>query len=344
MRSSFLLLGLAGLAAAQTGSLNVSNTILRVDNGTYGPPIDEYHYFYDQWPIGLSISSTNRTFVCYTRGDYAYTLGEVVNKTAEAPYPSAGLNLDPSALSMTMNGIMFGSNNSTGLISVQALYITPASGNRSETLWVLDTGRPSITNSTTGAVTMPYGVPGGPKLVGIDLSTDQVTDTYTFPSNVHYPDSYMNDLRFDFRPNVTSSGGGVAYIVDSSNEDRTGFIMLDLATGESWRRLTQDPSTLRVNRAVASYQNLVLYQTTPGMPVGNLQEGLDGEQLSIDGETMFYSPLDSDYLYSIPTSYLLERDSPLREQAAANNVHNLGQRGGMANGFEGDSNGLIYMA
>jgi hypothetical protein len=92
-------------------------------------------------------------------------------------------------------------------ISVQALYITP-----DDTLWVLDTGRPSINESQ--APSMPYAFPGGPKLVSINLSNNSIARTYTLPPTVHYPDSYMNDLRFDMRPNVTVSGEGIAYMVD----------------------------------------------------------------------------------------------------------------------------------
>ena len=60
---------------------------------------------------------------------------------------------------------------------------------------------------------------------------------------------------------------------------------------------------------------------------------------------MYYSPLTSDHLYSIETQYL--RTNPahdsLAAQRASNNVKNLGQRGGNANGFAGDSNGVVYM-
>jgi sugar lactone lactonase YvrE len=318
-------------------------TILRTDNGSYGNEIEEFHYYYDQWPIGLAVSSTGRLFVCYTRGQYTYTLGEAVNKTAEAPYPSAGLNLPVSALNTSYNGIPFGSANSSGFISVQALYITPKTASRDETLWALDTGRPSIMDSQ-GKNTMPYAQPGGPKLVGISLANNTIYETFTFPPNVHYPDSYMNDVRFDLRPNVTRGGKGVAYIVDSSDEGRPGFIILDLASGDSWRRLTQDPSVLRVDRDVPSYQGHPFYQKSVGQPVSTLREGLDGIQLSPDGKTVYYSPLTGNYLYSVPAVNLLMRDEddPLAELAAKNNVSNLGQRGGNANGFEGDSNGLIY--
>lgn len=159
------------------------NTTLRIDNGTRGPEVEEYHYYYDQWPIGLAISSTGRFFVSYTRGDYEYTLGEVVNKTAEKAYPSQALNLLPSELNTTWNGIAFGSGNSSAFISVQALYITPAtnSGNRPETLWVLDTGRPTV-HSAAGDPSMPYAQPGGPKLVAISLENDTIYETFTFPS------------------------------------------------------------------------------------------------------------------------------------------------------------------
>jgi sugar lactone lactonase YvrE len=132
--------------------------------------------------------------------------------------------------------------------------------------------------------------------------------------------------------------------VDSSDEGRPGFIILDLGSGESWRRLTQHPSVLRVDRDVPSYQGIPFYQRSIGTPIQTLREGLDGVQLSPDGQRLYYSALTSNYLYSIPTANLLSRiaSNPLAEIAAANNVTNHGQRGGNANGFEGDSNGLIY--
>lgn len=316
---------------------NSSQTILRVDTGSYGPPLEEVHYYYDQWPIGLAVSSNSRIFVCYTRGNYTFTLGEVVNKTAERPYPNAELNLPPSKLNQTLGGISFGSSNSTAFVSVQALFITPEADGRPETLWVLDTGRPTI-KTNDGGISTPYGAPGGPKLVAISLTNDTIYQTYTFDPEVHYPDSYMNDLRFDFTHSV-------AYIVDSSDEGRNGFIVLNLTTGDAHRRLTQHPSTLRVQNNVPQYQNRILYLQQPGnAQLSHLPEGLDGLTLSADGGTAYYSPLTSDYLYSIPTSYLRNNTPPLAEQAAWNAVANLGQRGGMANGFESDSNNQIYMA
>ncbi|KAK5116534.1 hypothetical protein LTR85_009159 [Meristemomyces frigidus] len=345
---SFAAGGLAqSLSTIQTEGL-VQNgsrwdTRLRVDNGTYGPEIEEVHYFYDQWPIGIAVASDGRIFTTYTRGTDEYTLGVVVNETAEEPYPSAALNLGPDELNTTWHGIAFGSGNASAFISVQAVYITSNTSTRPETLWVLDTGRPTVYNAQMDP-SMPYAQPGGPKLVAISLANDTIYQTFTFPSTVHYPDSYLNDLRFDLRANVSgTSGQGIAYLVDSSNEGRPGFIMVDLGTGESWRRLSEDPSVLRGAEDIPSYQGHPFYLRQKGMAVSGQLEGLDGIQLTPDGKTVYYSPLSQNYLYSIPSANLREKDTnPLAELQAHANVSNHGQRGGNANGFEGDSNGLIY--
>ena len=267
----------------------------------------------------------------------------MVNETAEEPYPSAELNLPPDQLNTSWNGIPFGSSNASAFISVQAVYITSGNAQRPETLWAIDTGRPTVHNAQ-GDPSMPYAQPGGPKLVAISLANNSIYNTYTFPASVHYPDSYLNDLRFDLNPNLSdTSGQGVAYLVDSSNEGRPGFIMVDLGTGESWRRLTQDASVLRGENDVPSYQGHPFYLRQSGMPIQWQLEGLDGIQLSTDGETMYYSPLSQHNLYSIPTRNLRARDTnPLAEVEAHANVSSHGQRGGDANGFEGDSNGLVY--
>ncbi|KAI2605643.1 major royal jelly protein-domain-containing protein [Hypoxylon sp. NC1633] len=336
---------LAGSLCRAVSPVVLNNTLtttgprnVRIDTGTYGPEIEEYHYFYDQWPIGLAVSRTGRVFTCYTRGVYAYTLGEVINKTAEIAYPNLELNTPPKGLYDVSNGITFGSSDAYHFISVQALYVTP-----DDTLWVLDTGRPTINQS--GRISLSYAAYGGPKLVAVNLTTNSIQKTYTLSTTVHYPDSYMNDLRFDLRSNITESGGGIAYIVDSSNEGRTGFIVIDLATGEGWRQLNQHPSTQAVSEDVPSYQGLPFYLRQREHALGFQSEGLDGAELDQYGEVMYYSALTSDYLYAIETRYLRANPNgdPLAEKGAFDNVKNLGQRGGNANGFAGDSLGNIYM-
>lgn len=96
-------------------------------------------------------------------------------------------------------------------------------------VWALDTGRPRINGTMLNAAT-----PGGPKLVGFDLNGTNVA-TITFPATVVAMDSSLNDVRFDLR------GEGFAYITDSSPQ-RPGIVVVNLASGQSWRHLDNHPS------------------------------------------------------------------------------------------------------
>lgn len=354
MRLTYALSALAASSALAAQNYSIHPSLasqyglnLRQANASYGPPVEEVHYYTDQLPIGLAVASDHRIFVCYTRGTYPYTVGLVTNQTHEVPFPPANssiTNLPVSALNTTFNTIPFGVS-SPNLVSVQALIVTSATRNRPETLWVVDTGRPSIMQD--GKSVMPYAQPGGPKLLAFNLTNGGAAHykTYTFPPDVHYPDSYLNDVRIDLRSSLSdTTGQGVAYLVDSSDEGRPGFIILDLGTGTSWRRLTQDPSVLRVQGDIPSYLQKPFYYRPPNMPISSLREGLDGIQLSGDGSRVYYSPLTSRELYSVPSANLRTRpQDPLAELAAHGNISSHGRRGGDGNGFEGDDKGRIYM-
>lgn len=91
----------------------------------------------------------------------------------------------------------------------------------------------------TGSVKLEPVVPNGPKLIGIDLQTNQIFTTIRFPPEVVLPTTYLNDIRFDLRKRKD----GVAYITDSSDKGPNGIIVVDLAGGTSRRRLHDHPST-----------------------------------------------------------------------------------------------------
>ena len=61
----------------------------------------------------------------------------------------------------------------------------------------------------------------------------------TFPPEVTMLDAYLNDIRFDLRRGKE----GMAFITDSSEKGPNGIVVVDLATGKSWRRLNNHPST-----------------------------------------------------------------------------------------------------
>ena len=97
------------------------------------------------------------------------------------------------------------------LISVQSVVVDPL-----DRLWIVDTG--SIEFGPTS--------PGGPKLVGVDLATDKVFKTITFPEDVALSTSYLNDVRFDLR----RGEAGYAFLTDSSSNGPNGLIVVDLGT------------------------------------------------------------------------------------------------------------------
>jgi hypothetical protein len=78
-------------------------------------------------------------------------------------------------------------------------------------------------------------------LVCVDLSTEEVVKKILFPRNVALPTTYLNDVRFDLRRG--SDSGGMAFITDSAQNGSNGIIVVDLASGESWRRLHDHSST-----------------------------------------------------------------------------------------------------
>jgi sugar lactone lactonase YvrE len=67
----------------------------------------------------------------------------------------------------------------SALVSVQSVVVDPA-----DRLWILDTG--SLMFQPT-----KYG---GPKLVCVDLKTNQVVKTILFPQDVAFPTTYLNDV------------------------------------------------------------------------------------------------------------------------------------------------------
>lgn len=204
-------------------------------------------------------------------------------------------------------------------------------------LWILDTGRPLLSSGT-----LLLATPGGPKLLCVDITTNTVIKTIVFPPTVAYPDSYLNDIRFDLRPSISPAGQGVAYITDSSSEARNGIIVVDLGSGESWRHLDA-VAEVRAERGFVPYVwgKPLYYIPGPGLPYSTIPLGSDGIALSADGEDLYFGPVGGRGLFSVPTARLRDRSSQ-SEMLAQASVVSRGQRG-VSDGFETDSRGRVYM-
>jgi Major royal jelly protein len=120
-----------------------------------------------------------------------YTVAELTTDTTETPYLSAEYNSPRGGRYNYSTYPPTSASSPDHLIGVQSVVI-----DAKDRLWILDTGRVALQNGTLLASAY-----GGPKLVGIDLTSDSIITTILFPPpTVAYADSYLNDVRFDVRP------------------------------------------------------------------------------------------------------------------------------------------------
>jgi sugar lactone lactonase YvrE len=277
--------------------------------------IELVHTFNGQMPTGVTVSQWGRIFVNYPRwGDpVQFTVAEIRNGRAVAyppgivngQYPRRGLSRPQSQR----------------LVAVQSVVVDP-----NDRLWILDTG--SVKFGPTSY--------GGTKLVGVDLRTNKIFKKILFPRDVALPTTYLNDVRFDLR----RGRGGMAFITDSSGTGPNGIIVVDLASGRSWRKLHDHPSTKAEPKFVPFVEGWAMMNRKPGQKPGYMKIGSDGIAISADGERLYYCPLASRKLYSVSVDALADPDmSP--DQVAAT-VINHGDKGA-SDGLESDSQNRVYV-
>lgn len=268
--------------------------------------------FHGAMLTGVTVSKTGRIFVNFPKwgDDVQFTVAELHNGKPVA-YPSQAFNhTDPN-------------DQAAALVSVQSVVVDP-----SDRLWILDTGSPMFQPT----------VLGGPKLVCVDLQTDQVVQKILFPQDVALPSTYLNDVRFD----LGRGSAGVAYITDSSDNGPNGIIVVDLATGESWRRLHDHPSTQaeQLPAFLPVVEGRAFLDKSSGETKPGAGMGADGIAIGADGACLFYCPLGSRTLYSVSADALVDRS--LTDDAVAQTVQNEGNKGGGSDGLETDAAGYIY--
>jgi sugar lactone lactonase YvrE len=176
--------------------------------------LEQVFTFYGAMPTGVTISENGRIFVNFPKwgDDVKFTVAEII-KNKLVPYPDLSTNeVDYDNLDKCF-------------ISVQSIV---ADGRGA--LWVLDTAAPNFSGP----------IKGGAKLVCVDLATNKLKRSYTFSDDVVLPNTYLNDVRIDYRV----GDEGYAYITDSAdNKGPGGIIVVDLFSGKAFRRLNGDKST-----------------------------------------------------------------------------------------------------
>lgn len=181
-------------------------------------------------------------------------------------------------------------------------------------LWVVDAAGPQ----------MKEVVPGGAKLVKIDLRTSQIAATYSYDAPIIEKTSYLNDVRID-------TARQIAYLTDSG---AGAIVVTDLKTGTSRRLLADDPSTHSENSDI-------VIDGKPWRRDGQKPSvHSDGIALSPDGQWLYYHALTGDTLYRVPTAAL--NNPSLPPDALRRQIQNLG-RTGPCDGMIYDHAGALFL-
>lgn len=216
---------------------------------------------------GVTVSRTGRVFVNFPRWSPQYrdAVVEVMPDGSAKPFPDEGWNrwdLDPKTAR-------------DHFVCVQSVVVDDT-----DTLWVLDPAAPMLMSI----------IPGGPKLVKIDLKTNRVAQIIQVGPEAAQTHTYLNDVRIDTRRSV-------AYITDSGVG---GIVIVDLASGKSHRALDGDTSVMP-DKSVK-----IVIDGKPVLgPAGNTPAfHSDAIALSPDGEYLYYQPIAARALYRVRTAAL----------------------------------------
>gem|GEM_PF-201379 len=168
------------------------------------------------------------------------------------------------------------------------------------------------------------------KVIGFDLTTDQVAHEYRFPSDVAGKLSFFNDL------SVSPDGTYLVAANVSFFGKKPSLAVYNLRTGESVNRLVGHPSVRD--------EGFVPVTPTKKMRfLGGLIDlltGIDGIDFSRDGKYVYYAAMGHSKLFRIPTAVLT--DFKLTDSKVANAVEAVAEKP-LSDGIRTDFNGNIYI-
>lgn len=215
------------------------------------------------------------------------------------PYPDAA-----------WNAWQPGDDPRNAFVNINAIHLDPYGD-----LWVVDTGSPDFGGDP---------LPGGAKLVHINLKTQSVSRVYHFGPEIALPGSYIDDIRFN---------GDHAYLTDAG---QPALIVFDLRRGQARRVLEGDASTT----APADRPVVLDGQIVKAPDGSNLKVHADPLEVSPDGRWLYFGPLTGPWS-RIETRWL--NDASVSPETLAAHVEpwaNLPPVGGTAM----DANGDLYFS
>lgn len=252
---------------------------------------------------GVTISKTGRIFVNFPRwvDEPTPSVAEIAADGSLVPSPNEAIN----AWDQTP-----GESARDHFVSVQSVVVDE----EEDALWILDPASPYFR-----AV-----VPGGAKLVRVDLATNEVTRVYHFDDESAPVKSYFNDVRF---------ARGHAFISDSG---LGAIVVVDLDTGKV-RRLLEDHASPKVEPGVEPVIGGQPWKLPNGRPP---QVHVDGIAIDPQREHVYYKPLVGRTLYRIPIAALLDESLP--SEAVGERVERVAETE-PTDGLEFDAQGNLYL-
>ena len=184
-------------------------------------------------------------------------------------------------------------------------------------MWVIDSGRVAPL-----AIETKPGCP--PRLAILDLEKNgEVLLSYEFPQHVaRHETAYLNDIVLDHED------GGLAYITDSDRED-PGIIVYSLRNNTSWK-IRHDSM-----KAKPEAVRFMVAQTLVNVPIP--VDGIALMPVSSNDRKIYYSPLSSFHVYSLPTHALKSNSSNVDQH-----VQELGAKNSQTDGMMMSSTGVLY--
>lgn len=257
---------------------------------------------------GVTVGRDDRIFVNFPRWteDSPVSVAEVMKDGSIRPFPDEAWNSWRNVLKNEITP-------QDHWVCVQSV-VADHDGN----LWALDPASPAIAGV----------VPGGAKLVKIDLGTNKVTQSIAFDEKAAPPYSYLNDVRF-------SPDNQTAYITDSGLKG--ALVVVDLKSGAARRLLAGHRTTMPEKDVIVHTGGKELRR-----PDGRTAEfASDGIELSKDGKHLCWQALTGKTLYRIPTDAL--RDAKLSNEALVKKIERVGENG-VSDGLWIDRAGTMYIS
>lgn len=186
---------------------------------------------------------------------------------------------------------------------------------RQHRLWVIDHG-----NHGTGDV----------KLTAFDLTTNRVVHSYVFPRSVAELGSFFNDLS-------VSPDGRYVFVADVSFwRHQPSIAVYDTKTGQSASRLDNHESV--TSQGYVPVNPIKKMRFFGGLV--DLMPGVDGLDVSPDGQYVYYAAMSHEGLYRVPVAALT--NFSLANEAVEKQVERVAKKP-LSDGIRLDKRGNTYI-